>query len=37
MTIFILLIWAGFFYCFVTDLMGNERPERWPGHRLRIH
>lgn len=34
------LVWFAFLYCFVSDAFGRtfrERPERWPGHRLRLH
>lgn len=38
MNLLILMVWVAFFYCFISDVLGRslqERPDRWPGHRLR--
>ncbi|MBN9417609.1 MAG: hypothetical protein J0I12_19320 [Candidatus Eremiobacteraeota bacterium] len=37
MNFFIMLVWMGFWYCFVSDVFSRsfaERPDRWPGYRL---
>ena len=40
MNFLIALVWIVFCYCFLSDVLGRslkERPDRWPGHRLRLH
>lgn len=39
MNMFLMLVWVAFAYCFIGDVFGRslrERPDRWPGHKLRI-
>lgn len=40
MNLILMFIWMAFWYCFVSDVFGRslrERPDRWPGYRLRFH